>query len=89
MNPWTYVLVAIGAIAASEVVKRVLWPPKQQQEALSIGMKLEIREATEEGIRQTVLPILNTQTEILKMLSSTLTNLQISLATLAAIERQR
>lgn len=90
MNPVNpvvvYVLVALGAIAAKELVQRLLFP--KASDALPPLMKLEIRDAMKESLTTNVMPIMQAQTEILKVVSATLQAVQLSLRELTTLEHR-
>jgi len=81
----------IGGIAAHEIGRRLLFPKKENNGNgnLSARMELDMRDAVKAGINESVLPILNNQTQILQQVALATARTSEAVAALAAIERNR
>jgi hypothetical protein len=86
LSPWHVFLGFVGGVAMTELVKRILFKDKED---VSAEMQLEMRKAMNEIISQTIAPILNTWTEILRNHASFNQGIERSLAELTSIERNR
>lgn len=88
------ILIFVGGIVVVEGIKKLMrWTFEQKQATaqpnLSPAMELEIRKVMKEMMEDTIAPILKNQTEILKDMAKTMSELQRGFIELAAIERNR